>query len=89
MITDLSNYENREYLIINVSEVYLVDFNQVLETSPETLRKSLDGSKTTIKWEGDMPDFVNTLTTKEGPYTHSEIIEILNTSEWTNNNPIL
>jgi hypothetical protein len=83
MILDLTNYEDREYLIISVSEIHLVDFNEVLETSPETLRKSLDGTKTIIKWDGNMPDFVNNLTIKEGPYTFDEINAIVETSEWT------
>jgi hypothetical protein len=89
MILDLTNYEDREYLILNVSEISLIDFNEVFETSPETLRKSLDGTKTTIKWEGQEPEFVNNLKTKEGPYTYDEMINIMQTSEWTNNNPIL
>lgn len=44
-------YNNRNYLIIPVSELSKVDFNQVLESSPETLRKSIDGTKTFIKWD--------------------------------------
>jgi len=83
MILDLTNYEDREYLIISVSEIHLVDFNEILETSPETLRKSLDGTKTTIKWEGQEPKFINNLKTKEGPYIYDDIFSIMQTSEWT------
>ena len=71
-------------MIFNVSELGFVDFTQVLETSQDTVRKSIDETKTFIKWEGEtIPSSVNTLTTKEGPYTYSEIVGILNTSEWT------
>lgn len=45
------SYNNRNYIIFNVSEVDKVDFNQVLETSAETLRKSVDGTKTFVKWD--------------------------------------
>lgn len=44
-------YQNRQYLIIPASEIYKVDFSQVNETSAETLRMSVDGSKTFIKWD--------------------------------------
>jgi hypothetical protein len=75
-------YENREYLIFPVSELNKVDFSQVLETSADTVRKSVDETKTLVKWNGDAPAFVATIIGSEGPYTHTEILEILSTSEW-------
>lgn len=77
------SYENREYMIFNVSELGTINFDHVLETSAETVRKSVDETKTFVKWEGDIPACVNSLTTKEGPYTYAEIIAILATEEWT------
>lgn len=76
-------YEDRNYVIFNVSELDQIHFDHVLETSAETVRKSVDGTKTFVKWEGEMPACVSGLTTKEGPYTHSGILEILSTEEWT------
>jgi len=73
----------RKYIIFDTSETGSIDFSEVLETSKDTLRLNLSGSKTFVKWEGDtMPESVNSLTTKEGPYTSTEIREILSTSEW-------
>ena len=83
------NYENREYMIFNVSELPAIDFSQVLETSAETVRKSVDGVKTFVKWEGAEPSCVSSLQTKEGPYTHEEILQILSTPEWSDPNPTL
>ena len=81
-------YEEHSFLIFNVSEINKVNFNEVLETSASTLRKSVDKTKTLIKWEDpDTPEFVATLTTKEGPYTYDEILVILATPEWTDPNP--
>lgn len=80
---------NRQYIIFNVSELPNIDFNVVLETSFETVRRSLDGTKTFVKWENEMPKCIQSLTTKEGPYSHSEILEILNTQEWKPNNPLV
>jgi hypothetical protein len=80
-------YENRNFLIFNVSEINKVVFDDVLETSQSTLRKSVDKTKTLIKWEGNNePAFVTTMTTKEGPYTYDEILVILATPEWIDPN---
>lgn len=79
-------YENREYIIFNVSELSLINFNEVLETSVDTVRKSVDQTKTFVKWNGTPPSFVDDLTTKEGPYTYEEILAILATPEWTDPN---
>jgi hypothetical protein len=62
------NFEHRSYMIFNVSELNLINFNEVLETS-------MDGETT--------PTSVQTLTTKEGPYNHSETLTIMATSEWS------
>jgi hypothetical protein len=77
------NYPNNYYLIFDVTELPLVDFDFVLETSIDTVRKSLDETKTFVKWEGDTPDFVLNMQTKQGPYTYEEILNILNTEDWT------
>lgn len=75
--------EDRVYVIFNVSELNTIDFNEVLETSINTVRKSVDETKTFVKFEGSMPPTVSALTTKEGPYSHSEILSILSGPEWT------
>jgi hypothetical protein len=80
-------YTNREFMIFNVSELNQIDFSQVLETSADTVRKSVNQTKTFVKWDGEtIPSSVSSLTTKEGPYSYSEIVDILATSEWTDPN---
>ena len=80
-------YENREFMIFNTSELNKINFNEVLETSEETVRKSVDETKTFVKWDGsEIPPSVQSLTTSEGPYTYSEILAILETEEWTHPN---
>lgn len=76
-------YDNRHFMIFDVSELSQIDFNTVLETSEDTVRKSVDQTKTFVKWDGIIPSCVSNLTTKEGPYTYDEILQILNTPEWT------
>lgn len=85
---EIQNYENRKFMIFNVSELPMIDFTQVCETSSETIRKSVDESRTFVKWDSiEIPLSVDSLTTKEGPYTYEEILTILSTPEWTNPNP--
>lgn len=75
----------KTYVIIVASEVANVDFSQVQETSADTLRYSLDGTKTFVKFEGDTPSFLEGKT----QYTHSEILVELATPEWTDPDPII
>ena len=76
-------YEQRNFAIFSLTEIDKIDFTQVLETSAETLRKSVDETKTFVKWDGEAPEFISTLTTLEGPYTYTEILEILSGAEWS------
>ena len=69
----------RKYVIINTSDVSGVNFNQVIEESADNLRRSVDGNKSIVKFEGDTPSFL----IGETQYTWSEIMDVLNTSEWT------
>jgi hypothetical protein len=80
---ELQDYEHREFMIFNVSELDQIDFTTVHETSIDTVRKSVDETKTFVKWDGVIPECVANLTTKEGPYTYDEILVILATEEWT------
>ena len=75
----------RTYVIIDASEVSSVDFDQVLQTSADTLRYSVDGSKALLKYEGPQPSFLLVKT----EYNHEEILSILSGPEWADpNEPI-
>lgn len=74
----------KKYVIINSSEVSSVDFNQVLETSADTLRYNLAGTQTFVKFDGDTPSFLEGKTT----YTHSEILTILSGADWSSSDEI-
>lgn len=70
---------SRNYVIIDASEVSSVDFNQVLETSADTLRYNLAGTQTFVKFDGDTPSFLEGKTT----YDRSEMLTLLAGTEWT------
>ena len=74
---------NRTYVILDASEVGNVDFDQVIQTSADKLRYSLDGSKFVVKYEGTQPFFLLGKT----EYTHEEILSILSGPEWTSDEP--
>jgi len=80
------DYQNRRFVIFDVTELNLIDFNQVYETSEETVRKSIDGTKTFVKYDIPQPSSVVSLTTKSMEYTYNEILQILNTPEWSEPN---
>lgn len=76
----------RTFVIFSVSEIGSIDFSEVLETSAETLRLSVDGTKTFVKWDGvSVPVCVESLTTKSPYYSYEEMLAILSTEEWVNN----
>ena len=76
-------FDNLKYMIVLVSEVDQVDFSQVFETSPDTLRISIDGVDTFVKWQGDvMPSSIAALTWTDGPYGHYDFLQLLNNDHW-------
>ena len=85
---ETNNYDNRKFIIFNISELNLINFNEVLETSIDSVRISIDETKTFVKWDGDIPPSVSNLQTSEGIYTYNEMLNILSTTEWTINEPI-
>ena len=68
----------RNYVIIDASEVSSVNFDQVLETSANTLRYNIAGDKTFVKYEGETPSFL----VGKPSFSHSEILEILSNENW-------
>ena len=69
----------KKYVIINTNVVSSIDFSKVLETSANTLRYSLDNTKTFVKFKGSTPSFLSGKT----QYDHGEIIQILQGSDWS------
>jgi len=74
----------RNYVIIDASEVSSVDFDQVLETSADTLRYNLAGTQTFVKFEGNTPSFLEGKTALD----RSEMLAVLSTEEWSSDDPI-
>ena len=74
-----------KYIIVDSNYIDYVNFREVEQTDPTTLRYSTDKSKFILKYMNEQPDFVYMITGDYiglEEYTHSEIKQILNGSEW-------
>lgn len=76
---------SKKYVILNAVDVPSIDFDQVMETSVDTLRYSVDGSQTFIKYEGTRPSFLDE---DDIDLTHSEILDVLSHEDWTPVDPL-
>jgi hypothetical protein len=77
------SYSSRKWAIITLADYtdeQLEDLvTKAIQTSVGTLRKSVDGTKAILKWDGDTPEGFEGIPT----YSHSEIGTILATLAWT------
>ena len=68
----MSRFPNRRWLVIPATEVENIDFSQVLESSADSLRYSLDGSQTFVKYEVTVVEETYTETHTD-PETNEEV----------------
>ena len=77
--TGAEMYENRKWVILTAVEAGSIDFAKVMQNSVDTLRWSVDESKTFVKYEGSQPSFLSGKT----ELTHSQILTELAKEEWS------
>ena len=73
------DFSNRKWVIVNVSDITEEMIEGAIQSSMDTLRKSLDGTQAILKYDGDTPTCFDGMTT----YNHSEILTELAKSTWT------
>ena len=73
------DYSNRKWVIVIVSDITDEMIRSAIQSSMTSLRKTNDGTKAILKWDGDTPSCFDGMAT----YTHSEILTELAKSEWT------
>ena len=90
------SHDNRKWVIMTMTAINAGDImdgddiigntfvSNAIQTSKETLRKTLDGTKAILKWDGDTPSVFDGMTT----YNHSQILAILNdvNGDWYSDN---
>jgi len=76
---------NKTYAVINLTDISLIDFSQIAQSSASTVRKSLDNTQFVIKWqEGYEPTFIESGTViPVGTYDHHAILELMSTDKWS------
>lgn len=77
---------NRQYVIINIEDIDKINFSTVMQTEPSSMRKSVDGTRTFVKYEGDQPECIFNIAGDAiglPEYTYEEFLEILRGPEWT------
>ena len=76
-------FENRKWVIITLSnyndEQLGTLISNAIQTSASTLRKTLDGTKALLKWDGDTPSVFDGMTT----FNHSQILTEIAKNTWT------
>ena len=76
-------FDNRRWVTIPISSTASIDFNDVLENSIHTLRLSVDGTETFVKYDGAQPASVASLAGVSSEYNHTQILNLLTGSAWT------
>lgn len=69
-------FENRRWLVIPTSVTGSINFNEVLQTSSDTLRLSLDGSKTFVKYDVRVVEETYTETFQD-PETGEDVVHTI------------
>ena len=76
------------YATISITDLVLIDFSQIHETSAETIRKSLDETEFIIKYDV-VPSFI-----LDGEVeilqamNHEEALQLMATDEWSEPLPV-
>ena len=70
---------DRQYVMLNAADVSTVNFDDVLETSADTLRYNVQGDETFVKYEGPKPRCLYGKDT----ISHSAIMTALADESWT------
>tara|TARA_R110000824_G_scaffold91073_1_gene221951 strand:- start:181 stop:441 length:261 start_codon:yes stop_codon:yes gene_type:complete len=83
-------HNTRTYAVINLTDVGLIDFSQVGESSASTIRKSLDNTQFVIKWEeGYIPTFISDSSViPVAEYDHHSILILMQSAEWSEPIPV-
>ena len=80
------DYSDRTYSTVLTSGIGSVDFSQVMETSADTVRKSVDETEFVLKWNtANWPSFVapsgSMTTTWSG--SHADCLTLMATEAWS------
>jgi hypothetical protein len=83
-------HNTKTYAVIDLTDLELIDFSQIDETTESTTRKSIDITEFVIKWqEGKEPIFITDGSViPVEKYDHHAILELMATDKWSLPMPI-
>lgn len=68
------------YTILDIEHMDSLDYSELIDTSKETSRRSVDGTKFVIEFDGE-PECLKTI--EHEVLTHGQAIDIMATEEWS------
>ena len=74
VVIDEEGEETTEQVVVGNTFI-----DAAIENSKQTLRLSVDGTKTILKWDGETPEPFAGMST----FSHQEILEELSGADWT------
>ena len=80
------NYSDRTYATVLTSGIGSVDFSQVMETSADTVRKSVDGTEFVLKWKtANLPSFISPSGSMVPTWSgsHANCLSLMTGSAWS------
>ena len=75
---------NKTYAIVPISELNNIDYNEVDQTSSDTVRKNLADTEFVVKWTGSTPASIVSIDPSPVEYTHAGILVEMSKNTWTN-----
>ena len=76
------------YAIINTSDLANIDFDQIGETSADTLRYNLANTEFIIKWNTTPTFITDGSVVPVSELTHQEALALMATAEWSDPIPV-
>ena len=83
------SYNTKIYAILNIGDLDSVNFNDVISTSKETIRKSIDESQFLVKYK-TTPNFISDGTVSPvSVMNHEDCLALMATEDWTSSEPLV
>jgi hypothetical protein len=76
-------FNDKTYAVLNIADIDSVNFSEVITTSKETVRKSIDKSQFLIKYT-ETPSFISGgQITPISVMNHEDILTLMDSADWT------
>jgi len=74
---------NRQYVVINLSDTNLVLFSQVNQSSAQSMRRNLANTQGVLSFQVEPSFITDGSLVPVGTYNHEEILSLLSTPAWS------